>query len=105
MAGGSVAAATGVVPGSPTTMVDTRLTFSSPCRRYLITGRTSNWWNAGGDESVHSRVVAPAPHGLAAACSRRINAWAIANRNTSKPSPEMYDPMEEIKFQSANAYG
>src|SRR5438552_2930888 len=35
---------------------------------YCTRGSTSNWWNGGGDGSVHSSVVAPAPHGLSAAC-------------------------------------
>ena len=26
-----------------------------------ITGSVSNWWNGGGDDSVHSSVVAPSP--------------------------------------------
>ena len=34
---------------------------------YCTRGSTSNWWNGGGDGSVHSSVVAPAPHGLASA--------------------------------------
>ena len=37
-------------------------------------GSTSNWWNGGGDDSVHSSVVAPAPHGLSAACCLRTKA-------------------------------
>ena len=34
---------------------------------HLIRGNSLNWWNGGGDGSVHSSVVAPAPHGLSAA--------------------------------------
>ena len=34
---------------------------------YCTRGSTSNWWKGGGDDSVHSSVVAPAPHGLASA--------------------------------------
>ena len=41
---------------------------------YLILGRVLNWWNGGGDESVHSSVVAPSPHGLSAAFSFLANA-------------------------------
>ena len=41
---------------------------------YCTRGSTSNWWNGGGDGSVHSSVVAPAPHGLSAACSFFTNA-------------------------------
>ena len=39
--------------------------------RYLITGSVLNWWNGGGEDSVHSSVVAPAPHGLSPAGSLR----------------------------------
>ena len=28
-------------------------------------GKVSNWWNGGGEDSVHSRVSAPSPHGFA----------------------------------------
>src|SRR6516225_6826571 len=41
---------------------------------YCTRGSVSNWWNGGGDDSVHSSVVAPAPHGLLAACSLRMKA-------------------------------
>jgi hypothetical protein len=34
-----------------------------------IRGSSSKVWNGGGEETRHSSVVAPAPHGLAAACS------------------------------------
>jgi hypothetical protein len=48
---------------------------SRPLRdSYLITGRWSYWWNGGGDDSVHSSVVAPSPHGLSAASCFRANA-------------------------------
>ena len=42
------------------------------CAVSLMRGSSSNWWNGGGEGSVHSSVVAPAPHGLFAgdaACS------------------------------------
>src|SRR3954447_24144609 len=39
-------------------------------------GSTSNWWNGGGDGSVHSSVVAPAPKGLSAARSFLMKASA-----------------------------
>src|SRR5215211_2224277 len=45
-----------------------------PAAPHLMRGSTLNWWNGGGDDSVHSSVVAPAPHGLPAACSLRRNA-------------------------------
>jgi len=48
---------------------------SQPTCLYLIRGRVSNVWNGGGEGSVHSKVVAPGPQGLAAAFSLREN-WA-----------------------------
>src|SRR5438309_57250 len=42
-----------------------------PRRHHLINGSSLYWWNGGGDGSVHSSVVAPAPHGLSAALSLR----------------------------------
>jgi len=29
--------------------------------RYFTRGRVSNWWNGGGELTVHSSVVAPSP--------------------------------------------
>jgi len=37
--------------------------------RAEMRGRTSNWWNGGGEGKVHSSVVAPTPQGLAPAGS------------------------------------
>ncbi len=34
---------------------------------YSMTGRVSNWWYGGGEDSVHSSVVAPSPQGLSGA--------------------------------------
>lgn len=34
---------------------------------YRIRGNCSHWWKGGGEESCHSSVVAPSPHGLAPA--------------------------------------
>src|SRR5690606_3198701 len=34
---------------------------------YLMRGSSSHWWNGGGDDSCHSSVVAPSPHGFAPA--------------------------------------
>jgi hypothetical protein len=31
---------------------------------YRMTGNRSYWWKGGGDDSVHSNVVAPSPQGL-----------------------------------------
>src|SRR5262252_8554768 len=44
---------------------------------HFTSGSTSYWWNGGGDGKVHSRVVAPGPHGLLAALSLRIKARTI----------------------------
>src|SRR3954447_5291301 len=52
-------------------------------------GSTSNWWNGGGDGSVHSSVVAPAPHGLSAACCLRTNASTRPQMKISTPKPEI----------------
>src|SRR6202035_1776670 len=52
-------------------------------------GSTSNWWNGGGDGSVHSSVVAPTPHGLSAACSLRTKASISPEVKVSTPQPEM----------------
>src|SRR5262249_38802247 len=56
---------------------------------HLIRGSTLNWWNGGGEESVHSRVVAPGPHGLSAAFSLRTKACARPAKNTIKPRNDM----------------
>ena len=58
-------------------------------KHHLIRGKTSNWWKDGGEDSVHSRVVAPAPQGLPAAFSFRQNAKIIPAKNTTKPMAEM----------------
>src|SRR4029079_2264237 len=75
------------------------------CCPHLISGNSLYWWNGGGEGSVHSSVVAPAPHGLSAARSLRMNAWATPKKNTSAPNPERSDPSEETRFQPANASG
>src|SRR6516162_11333517 len=74
-------------------------------RRHLISGSSLYWWNGGGDGSVHSSVVAPAPHGLSAALSPRMNACTTPKKKTSAPKPDTNDPSEETRFQSANASG
>ncbi|MBN8965086.1 MAG: hypothetical protein J0H89_06805, partial [Rhizobiales bacterium] len=54
---------------------------------YLIRGSRSNWWNGGGDDNVHSNVVAPSPHGFAAACVFLMKAYsdrAIINIGTGE---------------------
>src|SRR4051812_7006941 len=34
---------------------------------YLTRGSSLNWWKGGGEDRVHSRVVAPTPQGLSGA--------------------------------------
>src|SRR3546814_18782913 len=43
---------------------------AKPPLAYLITGSFSSWWNGGGEDSVHSSVVAPSPHGLGSEARR-----------------------------------
>ncbi len=52
----------------------------APC--YLNRGRSLYWWNGGGEESVHSSVVAPSPHGFASALRRRTIASSNPTKNT-----------------------
>ena len=33
----------------------------------VMRGKVSNWWNGGGEDKVHSSVVAPGPQGLSPA--------------------------------------
>src|SRR5208282_6473045 len=56
---------------------------------YLIRGSVSNWWNGGGEDSVHSSVVAPTPHGLLPAARFLMKASAMPKKNTSTPKPAM----------------
>src|SRR5690606_31673757 len=56
---------------------------------YLIRGSSENWWYGGGEDSVHSSVVAPSPHGLSAAFSFFRKACATPKRNTRTPKAEM----------------
>ena len=52
-------------------------------------GSVSNWWNGGGEDSVHSNVVAPTPHGLLPAARFLMKASAMPKKNTSTPKPAM----------------
>ena len=47
-------------------------TASLQCPVSTTRGRVSNWWYGGGEDRVHSSVVAPSPHGLSAAFSLRM---------------------------------
>ena len=67
---------------------------------------TVSWeWKRGGDANLHSSVVAPTPHGFAAAGTFRRKATATPTRNTSSPTKEMYEPIDDTKFQPENASG
>src|SRR5262245_52716754 len=72
---------------------------------YLTRGSVSQVWNGGGDGSVHSSVVAPAPHGLAGACCFLAKAEIRQMKNTIRPAKEMNAPIEETMFQPAKASG
>ena len=56
---------------------------------YFILGSSSKVWNGGGDDTVHSRVVAPTPHGFFDAASFFIKEYIIFNRNTPTPIIEI----------------
>lgn len=51
-------------------------------RDYVMRGY---WRNGGGDDNVHSSVIAPAPHGLSAAFSLRMKAYTRPAKNMTKP--------------------
>ncbi|VTO11897.1 Uncharacterised protein [Brevundimonas vancanneytii] len=51
----------------------------------LTTGSSLNWWCGGGEDRVHSSVVAPSPHGLASALRRRMADSTSSTRNTPTP--------------------
>src|SRR3546814_12460046 len=50
---------------------------AKPPLAYLITGSFSYWWNGGGEDSVHSSVVAPSPPGLSATFFLRTSAYKL----------------------------
>ena len=54
-----------------------------------IFGSVSKQWKGGGEDSVHSSVVAPSPQGLSAACTLRWNASAMPAKKTSSAAAEM----------------
>jgi len=59
---------------------------------------TVSWeWKGGGDGNLHSSVVAPMPHGFAAAGIFRRKETATPTRNTSSPAKEMYEPIDATK--------
>src|SRR5262249_23171213 len=64
-------------------------------RHYLMSGSSLYWWNGGGEGSVHSRVVAAAPHGLSAAFSLRKNAHPRPKKNTKVPNADTNEPTDD----------
>jgi hypothetical protein len=54
-----------------------------------MTGSSLNWWKGGGEVSVHSRVVAPSPHGLSPAGRLRTKASKTPTRKISTAEGEM----------------
>ena len=63
---------------------------------YFTLGSSSKVWNGGGDDTVHSRVVAPYPHGFGSAFFFFIKAYNRFNKNTAKPIIDIYEPIEDI---------
>src|SRR5262249_19188361 len=65
------------------------------CGNYLIRGSCSHWWYGGGEDSCHSRVVAPSPHGLSPARRFLEKASKTPYRKIPTANAEIYDPIEE----------
>ena len=63
---------------------------------YLILGSSSKVWNGGGDATVHSKVVAPSPHGLFAAVCFLVKAYNKFIKKTPTPIIEIYEPIDDI---------
>ena len=55
-------------------------------RLQSIFGSVSNWWYGGGEEIVHSSVVAPSPHGLSPAGLPAIIDQIRLTKNTTMPA-------------------
>ena len=65
-------------------------------------GGVSHVWNGAGDGTCHSSVVAPGPHGLAAAIALGLKRLIEeVDENTRVPAPEMKAPIDDTKFQVA----
>jgi hypothetical protein len=66
---------------------------------------TVSWeWKGGGDGNLHSSVVAPTPHGFAAAGTFRRKATG-PDQEHQRPAKEIYEPIDDTKFQPANVSG
>src|SRR5690348_14749972 len=80
--------------------------FSAPAyRRYLMTGNSSYVWKGGGEGSIHSKVVAPSPQGLAAAFRPARKVWKRMKTKNSVAANEIKAPIDATMFQPANASG
>ncbi len=51
-----------------------------------IFGSVSNWWYGGGEEIVHSSVVAPSPQGLSPAFLPAASDQIRLTKNTTMPA-------------------
>src|SRR5690242_12236451 len=60
-----------------------------PAAAYFTSGNSSKVWNGGGDDTVHSSVVAPAPHGLAPTRSPEVSVLMAMKTNSRTPAAEM----------------
>ena len=64
-------------------------------------GNSSKVWKLGGDGTVHSKVVAPSPHGFCAAAAAQ-NPWGegATTLEWTVPSPPNFHTFEELpKFE------
>ena len=59
---------------------------------YFTFGNSSKVWNGGGEDTVHSKVVAPSPHGFCSAFFFLAKAYKRLIKKTAKPITEIYDP-------------
>ena len=55
-------------------------------RDQSIRGSVSNWWNGGGEDSVHSSVVAPSPQGLSGAGLPAISDQITLTKKIAMPA-------------------
>ena len=66
--------------------IDSGLEPSEPTEPQSIFGRVSNWWYGGGEEIVHSSVVAPSPQGLSPAGLPATIDQIRLTKNTTMPA-------------------
>ena len=65
-------------------------------RHYLIRGSSLNWWNGGGEGSVHSSVFALGPHGLSPALRLATNISMTTTRNQRVAAAEMQERIRTL---------